>query len=194
MLSSRDARNLVIDKYNNNHMDRLTHIFGVAEMAEYLAEKYDVDKEKALIAAYMHDYCKYDDFTDAIGVFTDDELNECRRYPFLFHAYMSAYKYKEFAKNDFDIDIFLAIRNHVFGRVGMSKLEEIIMISDYTEKNRKYPTCIECRKILLSGDLDLAVYKALSYTVEHCLKKGEEAHPAQLEILEIYKRRLGLWI
>ena len=192
MLSSSDARNLVIEKYNNNHMDRLTHIFGVAEMAAYLAEKCGEDVEKALIAGYMHDYAKYDDPATAIGVFTDEEINECRRYPFLFHAYMSAYKYKEFAKDDFDIDIYNAIRYHVFGRVGMSKLEEIVMISDYTEKNRKYPTCIECREIILSGNMDLAIFKALSYTIEHCHKMGEEAHPEQIEVLKIYKRRLGL--
>ena len=36
------------------------------------------------------------------------------------------------------MDIYNAIRNHVFGRIGMSKLEEIILISDYTEENRKY--------------------------------------------------------
>lgn len=192
MLSSSDARNLVIEKYNNNHMERLTHIFGVAEMAEELALKYDVDSEKALIAAYMHDYSKYDDPAVAIGVFTDEEINECRRYPFLFHAYMSAYKYKEFAKDDFDIDIYNAIRNHVFGRVGMSNLEEIVMISDYTEKNRKYPTCIECRKILLAGNKDLAIYKALSYTIDHAVKKGEVAHPEQIKVREIYRKKLGL--
>lgn len=192
MLLSDKAKALVEEKYDNNHKNRLTHILGVAEMAELLAIRYGVDKEKALVAAYMHDYSKYDDPAVAIGVFTDEEINECRRYPFLFHAYMSAYKYKEFAKDDFDIDIYNAIRNHVFGRVGMSALEEIVMISDYTEKNRKYPTCIECRKILLTGNKDLAIYKALSYTIDHAVKKGEEAHPEQIKVREIYRKKLGL--
>ena len=194
MLSSNDARNIVIEKYNNNHMDRLTHIFGVAEMAEYLAKKYGVDPEKALIAGYLHDYAKYDDPNDAYGVFTDEDINECRRYPFLFHAYMSAYFYKKIAGKDFDEEIYLAIRNHVFGRPNMTPLEEIIMIADFTEKNRKYPQCIECRSILLEGKKDLAIYKALQYTIEHCEKKGEEAHPLQIEVYKEYRKRLGLWI
>lgn len=192
MLSSSEARNIVIEKYNNNHMDRLTHIFGVAEMAEYLAKKYGVDPEKALIAGYLHDYAKYDDPNEAIGMLSDEDLNECMKYPFLYHAYMSAYFYKKIAGDDYDEEIFLAIRNHVFGRVGMTPLEEIVMIADYTEKNRKYPTCIECRKILLDGNKDLAIFKALGYTIEHCKKKGEVAHPEQVLVYKEYRKRLGI--
>ena len=136
-MRSDEARNLVIEKYSDSHLDRLTHTFGVAEMAEYLANKYDVDVEKALVAAYMHDYCKYDDENSAIGVLTDEELNECIKFPFLYHAYLSAYAYKRLGGDD--LDIYNAIKYHVFGRPNMTRLEEIIMIADFTEKNRRYP-------------------------------------------------------
>lgn len=188
-MRSDEARNLVIDKYSNSsHMDRLTHTFGVAEMAEYLAGIYGVDKEKALVAAYMHDYCKYDPESDAIGVFTDEELSECNKFPFLYHAYLSAYAYKKMGGDD--PDIFNAIRNHVFGRPNMSKLEEIIMIADFTEKNRRYPACIECREILLSGDLNKAIWYSLDCTIRHCKKRHEVIHPTQIIVHDLYEEKL----
>ena len=187
MQLSNKAKELVIEKYGKNHEKRLNHVFGVAEMASFLAKKYNVDEEKALIAAYMHDYAKYDDPSEAIGVLDDKEIEECEKYPFLYHAYLSAEAYLKYIGND--MEIYNAIKYHVFGRPHMSLLEAIIMIADYTEKNREYDTCIECRKILLDGNFELAIYKSLEYTIENCKKNGELPHPKQLMVLEEYKKK-----
>ena len=188
MQSSDLAYDLVIKKYEGLNQSRLNHILGVAKMAEFLAKRYNVDVNKAKTAAYMHDYCKYDDFSDADKILSKEEYEECLKYPFLFHAYLSAYKYKELIGDD--EEIFNAIYNHVFGRPNMSILEKIIMISDYTEKNRTYPDCIEVRKILLDGDLDLAIYESLVRTIKHCEGEGKVAHPRQLEVLKEYEERI----
>ena len=188
MLLSDKAKQLVEEKYKDNHKDRLEHIYGVVEMATYLAEKYNVDIEKAKIAAYMHDYSKYDDFDTAALYLDDKDIKECEKYPFLFHAYLSAEAYIRLLGSD--MDIYNAIRYHVFGREKMSMLEAIIMIADYTEKNRKYKECIETRKILLEGNFNLAIYKSLENTINHCKEKGEEAHPMQLLVFEEYKRKI----
>lgn len=187
MLLSDKAKQLVIEKYGSQHEKRLQHVFGVAEMASFLAKKYGLDEEKALIAAYMHDYCKYDDPSEAIGVLTDKEIDECEKYPFLYHAYLSAEAYLANLGND--MEIYNAIKYHVFGRPHMSLFESIIMIADYTEKNREYDTCKECRKILLDGDLDLAIYKSLEYTIAHCKENNESAHPMQILVLNEYKMK-----
>ena len=189
MQLSDKAKQLVIEKYGDSHGHRLKHVFGVAKMAEYLAEKYGVDKEKALTAAYMHDYAKYDDPAEAIGVLTDKEIEECEKYPFLYHAYLSAIFFKKLViDNDL---IYNAIRYHVFGRVGMNMLEAIIMISDFTEKNRTYPDCIRCRKILVEdNDIDLAIYESLLATKRHCLEEGNEIHPEQAKVLEEYEEKI----
>lgn len=189
-MTPEDARNLIIDKYSDSHLDRLSHTFGVAEMAEFLAKKYNVDVNKALIAAYLHDYCKYDPESDAVGVLSDREITECNKYPFLYHAYLSAYSYRKLGGED--REIFNAIKYHVFGRPHMTKLEEIIMISDYTEKNRRYKACVECREILLGGDLNMAIYKSLESTINYCISRGDKVHPKQLEVFNEYKEKLGL--
>ncbi|MGM9969369.1 MAG: bis(5'-nucleosyl)-tetraphosphatase (symmetrical) YqeK [Anaeroplasma sp.] len=188
MQSLDKARNLIIEKYSNNHKSRLEHIIGVVEMASYLAKIYGIDENKAMIAAYMHDYAKYDDFEIEKTKLSTNDIEECEKYPFLYHAYLSAWAYKEYIGDD--DEIYLAIRNHVFGRTNMTKLEEIIMIADYTEKNRTYPSCIECRKILLDGNLNLAIYKSLMYMVKFVKDSNSIPHPEQLKVLDEYKRKV----
>ena len=187
MQLSEQAKNLVSEKLKD-HNHRLTHTFGVCEMAEELAKRYNVDVEKAKIAALMHDYSKYDDPNEYSYLLTKEEKEECEKYPFLYHAYLSAYNYKNLFP--YDEDIFNAIHNHVFGRLNMSRLEEIIMISDFTEKNREYPDCIRCRKILLDGDINKAILESLLATKRHCLEEGKTAHPIQEELIKEYERKL----
>jgi HD superfamily phosphohydrolase YqeK len=137
----------------------------------------------------MHDYSKYDDPKDALGILNEEEIKECQEYPFLYHAYLSAEAYKRLM--DFDIDIYNAIKYHVFGRPNMSMLEAIIMIADYTEKNRVYPSCIEVRKILVDdNNLNLAIYESLVRTIDFELKEGHKAHPMQIKVKEEYKRKV----
>ena len=189
MLLSDKAKALVEEKYDNNHKNRLTHILGVAEMAELLAIRYGVDKEKALVAAYMHDYSKYDDPSIAKDYLTKEEIKECEEYPFLYHAYLSAEAYKKLIGDD--LDIYNAIKYHVFGRLNMSKLEEIIMISDYTEKNRIYPSCVAVRKILVEdNDLNLAIDESLKGMIAFAKEEGHKPHPMQIKIMEEYKRKV----
>lgn len=176
---------LINEKFNQ-HPQRLQHTLGVVEMASYLATMYHVDETKAKIAAYMHDYCKYDDTKEIEAYLSDEEKEECRKYPFLYHAYGSAYMYKKHIGKD--EEIFQAIYNHVFGRPQMSLLESIIMIADYTEKNRKYENCIKCREILLSGRLNAAILFSLKKTIEFAISEGNEPHPKQLEV---YREYLG---
>ena len=186
MLSLDKVKELVYNKLHD-HENRYIHTLGVVKMASFLADKYNIDKTKAMIAAYMHDYSKYDDINENKKLLTEAEIIECDKYPFLYHAYLSAINYKLLGGTD--NDIYLAIKNHVFGRPNMTPLEKIIMIADYTEENRTYDSCIECRNILLSGNIDLAIYKSLEYTIEHVsVLGGNSAHPRQIEVFKEYER------
>ena len=189
MESYRKAKRLLIKHFDGKHQARLEHIFGVVEMAKYLAKKYKVNVKKAKIAAVMHDFCKYDDVNELEKIFTPAEIDECRHYDFLYHAYGSAYMYKKYIGDD--EDIFNAIYNHVFGRPGMSMLEAIIMIADYTEKNRKYESCIEARKMLYEDKFNEAIVYSLEKTMELCLKNHQNPHPRQLEVYNEYLEKSG---
>ncbi|MDE5566010.1 MAG: bis(5'-nucleosyl)-tetraphosphatase (symmetrical) YqeK [Anaeroplasmataceae bacterium] len=164
---------------------RYIHTLGVAKMAKHLALKYNVDVTKAEMAAYMHDYSKNDPKEFQISLLNKQDQLECEKHPVLYHSYAAAELYLKHV--GVDKDIYNAIRNHVFGRLGMSKLEEIILISDYTEENRTYPNCIYCRELVLSGKLEEAIYESTKRTIEYIKERGLEPHPLQEEVLNYYK-------
>lgn len=187
MLLSEKAYDLVCKKYENEHKDRLKHIIGVAKMASFLAEKYGADSEKAKIAGFMHDYHKYESIEEFKKLVNKEDLEECLNCDVLFHSYASANAYLKLIGND--EDIYNAIRYHVFGRVNASLLEEIILISDYTEENRMYEDCIKCREILYNKGLYEAIYHSTIFTINHLLSKGITPHKEQYNVLAYYDKR-----
>ena len=177
---------MVEDKFTSlGQLERLEHTLGVVKMADYLASFYGEDPYKAQLAAYLHDYCKYDSAEEVEKLLNARDLEECKKYPVLYHSYGSAEYYKKFIGED--EDIYQAIRNHVFGRLNMSRLEEIILISDYTEENRSYPSCIAVREILLRGNFNEAIYESTKRTIEFLEKRNITPHPLQLEVLKYYE-------
>lgn len=187
MLSLDEIEILVKNKFGEEHKDRYEHTLGVVKMAEYLAIKYQSDPIKAKIAAYLHDFCKYDSIEDVEKILSEQDRNECRMYPVLYHSYGSAAYYRQTI--GMDEEIYQAIRNHVFGRLNMSLLEEIILISDYTEENRRYPDCISCREILYQDKFNEAIYVSTKNTIEFLKKKGLKPHPLQEKVLDYYERK-----
>lgn len=183
------VQSFVSEHFKDQSNHRYQHILGVVDMAKQLAKIYHADESKAAIAAYMHDYCKFDTVASIECFLSDEEKKECEEFPFLYHAYGSAYVYKTYFNED--KDIFNAIYNHVFGRPSMSLLEKIIMISDYTEVGREYESCIECRRILFEDGIDAAILYSLKRTIEFVEKKGDKPHPRQLMVYKEYLEKVG---
>ena len=60
-MQSLDSLKELIKQKHSNDERRYIHSLGVAKMAEYLAIQNGVDPKKAIIAGYLHDFCKNDD-------------------------------------------------------------------------------------------------------------------------------------
>lgn len=175
------------EKYHS----RFTHIEGVCQMATLLAKKYKVDVKKAQIAAILHDYFKYESISEMKSMLdTKEEIKECEECPVLFHSYASSKALSKIFKIN-DNEIESAIKYHVFGHPNMTKLEEIILISDYTEFNRKYDDCIKTRSVLLDGKFDEAIYMSTIQTINHLIKNNQNPHPMQYEVLKEYERKIN---
>ena len=175
------------EKYHN----RFTHIEGVCQMATFLAKIYNVDIKKAQIAALLHDYFKYESNEEMEAMLdTKEEVEECKECPVLYHAYASS---KALSKifGIYDKEIENAIKYHVFGKPNMTKLEEIVLISDYTEPNRKYDDCIKTRNVLLEGKMNEAIYMSTLQTIKHLEKNNIKPHPIQYEVLKEYERKIN---
>ena len=172
----------VYKKYGNSK--RLNHILGVARLAKELAVKFNIDSEKAYVAGLLHDYIKYEPVSQMLEIINDQDIIEkFKNAPQIYHAYASSVV----AKNEFmidDEDILNAIKYHVYGRLNMTLLEKILVVSDFAEDSREYARCKEVREILDNGDFDLALCLSIEYTIESVLAKGDKPMDEQYQILE----------
>lgn len=176
----------VMKKFEH-HPSRLKHILGVVDLATDLALKFGLSIEEAQIAAYLHDYAKYDSIESQIASIDDEAI--IRKYqdvPVLYHAYAAG----SILKNEFGIDnpaIYNAIVSHVWGRPNMDKLEQILVVADFCEASRTYPACIEAREAL-KRDFHEALYLSLQFPIEHLLRQGIVPHDEQLKARDYYKQ------
>lgn len=184
-LSVKQIEEAVYNKYRNSK--RLNHILGVARLARELANKFNIDSDKAYIAGLLHDYIKYESIDEMIEIINDQEIiDKFKDAPQIYHAYASSViAKKEF--NIYDEEILNAIKYHVYGRINMTLLEKILVISDFAEDSREYARCKEVRKILDGGNFDLALYLAIKYTIEAVLAKGNKPMEEQYAILDQLK-------
>lgn len=186
-MTVEEIKEIVKTKYGEDN-SRYKHIIGVYNLATKLAIKYNVDVKKAQIAALLHDYYKYESTEEMCAIIKDRSIiDKFKNHQALYHAYASGRAlYDEF--HIYDEEIYNAIIHHVYGAFNMSKLEEIILISDYCEENRTYKSCIEVREIL-EQSLDHAIYMCLDYTIKFLLLKGITPSKEQIDICNQYKNK-----
>lgn len=181
-LSVNEILEKVKEKYAGSK--RLVHILGVADLAKELANKFGLNEEKAYIAGLLHDYYKYESVEVMLEIIDDEEvMKKFSEAPQIYHAYASS-KAAEVEFHIEDREILDAIKYHVYGRVDMTLMEKILVISDFAESSREYPRCKEVRKILDNGEFDLAMYLCIKYTIEAVLASGNTPLEEQYEILE----------
>ena len=139
---------------------RFEHTKRVIDLAAEMAERFGEDRDKAELAALLHDYDK-----DPSGGVVNN----------IYHGAMAA----EAAGSVFgvvDEDILNAIRYHTTGRAGMSRLEKIIFLADTVEPGRTYNSIVRLREECLE-DLDKGALRVLMELREYLLQKGLEVSP-----------------
>lgn len=156
---------------------RMQHILGVVEAAETLAKCYGEDINKARIAALLHDCAKelkvkeMAKIIEKAGLLVDSEvLNN----PALLHGPAGAILAVSFYGVE-DLDILEAIRVHTTGKVDMSRLDKIIFLADYIEKNRDFHGVEEMRKLAFI-DLDKAVLAGYDSTISYLIEKKQSIY------------------
>ena len=120
---------------------RRVHSLNVSAEAVRFAEKYGGDVEKARLAGLLHDVTKETDNERQLQIIENGGiiLTELeKRSPKLWHAISGACFVRDVIGVD-DPDIFNAIRYHTTARAGMSQLEKIIFLADFTSAERDYP-------------------------------------------------------
>jgi nicotinate-nucleotide adenylyltransferase len=146
---------------------RFTHTMGVVRSAEELAEHYGADKEKARMAALLHDCAKEysEDKKRALcaqwGIPIDDVLDVQIS---ITHSLLSA----ESAMRDYGIsdgEILQAIRFHTTGSGHMTLLDKIVMLADFIEDTREQYEGLKEIRALAYKDINKALRVGIKETI-----------------------------
>ena len=148
---------------------RYQHTLGVMYTCAALAMRYEYDIQKAQLAGLLHDCAKC--------IPNGKKLKLCEKHNI---------QITEVERRN-DREIVSAILNHTTGKPNMSLLDKIVYVADYIEPRRnKAPNLPEVRKLAFL-DLDEALYKILSDTLNYLDKGSGEIDEMTLKAYEYYK-------
>lgn len=156
---------------------RYNHSLCVADEAVRLANKYGGDTEKAYLAGLLHDITKNATEQEHLHIFqefgimlNDVEKNAEK----LWHA-ISGAAFIEHKLGIKDKDIITAVRYHTTARAGMTQLERLLYLADFTSSDRDYDD-VDIMREKVDISLEAALDYALSYTIGDLLSRGKPLH------------------
>ena len=161
---------------------RFFHSLAVAKEALRLAEKYGADTKKSFFAGLLHDVCKDDapnlqlQLLAEFGIILDTVEKNARK---LWHARAGAVYLKE-KLGISDDEIISAVRYHTTAKAGMSLLDKILYLADFTSEDRDYAGVEDMRRAV-DVSLEQAMRDALIFTVVDLNEKGMPIHPDTLD-------------
>lgn len=160
--------------------ERYEHSVGVMQTAQNLAQRFGADVYKAKVAGILHDCAKNIDaarsyaLCEMYKIELDDVVKKSYK---LVHQYLGAF----LAREQFGIDdeqILSAIKCHTTAKPGMSTLDKIIYLADFTEPNRDkepFDGLDELRR-LCQKNLDDAMLYALDISIRSILDRKMYLH------------------
>jgi len=157
---------------------RFHHSLCVAEEARRLALRYGADPDKAYTAGILHDIMKDADRAAQQTILSDYgvELDPIEQHsPTLWHARTGAVFLQHILGIE-DTDILQAVRYHTTGRAGMTLLEKVLFVADFTSADRDYPD-VDVMRRLADQSLTEAMRYGVDYTIRDLMDKGREVHP-----------------
>ena len=161
--------------------NRYNHCVNVSKEAVKLAKRYGGDEEKAAVAGILHDITKEMPKEEQLQIMLDsgiilDDIQ--KKAPKLWHGISgSVYIKKHFGIED--EDILNAICYHTTGRAGMSLLEKIIFVADFTSEERTYKGVATMRKKSRKILEDAMLY-GFKFTFSDLSSRELAIHPDEL--------------
>lgn len=170
---------------------RFEHVLRVEKTAIALAERNQVNIEKASIAGLVHDYAKQRPDADFIQVIAQKQLDpELLDYGnAIWHGIVGAEMIKDELQL-FNEDILNAVRHHTTGAAVMSKLEQVIYMADYIEPGRDFEGVAQARQVTqtsLAAGVALQTKQTLSYLIKH----DRPVYPKTIETYNAWVAGLG---
>lgn len=163
---------------------RYIHSVNVAKEAVRLAKKYGADEEKAEIAGILHDITKESSSEEQLKLMlsSGEALSDLElKTPKLWHSISGSIYVRSLGIDD--EDIINAIRYHTTGRTGMSLLEKVIFVADFTGAERDYEGVDEMRHAA-DISLDEAILNGVAFSISDLAKRKMAIHPDTFELYQ----------
>lgn len=163
---------------------RYNHSLCVADEAVRLAEKYGGDVEKAYLAGLLHDITKNATPQEHLHIFEEFGimLNSVEKNAEkLWHA-ISGAAFIEHKLNVCDSEIITAVRFHTTARKGMTLLEKLLYLADFTSADRDYDD-VDIMRQKVDISIQSALEYALSYTINDLVSQNKPLH---IDTVEAY--------
>jgi len=157
---------------------RFRHSLCVAEEARRLAKRYGADPAKAYTAGILHDIMKDTDHAAQQKILLDMDVQLDaveRKSPTLWHA-RTGEVFLRSVLGIQDEDLLQAVRYHTTGRAGMSLLEQVLFVADFTSADRDYPD-VDVMRRFADQSLTEAMLYGVSYTIRYLVEEGRAVHP-----------------
>lgn len=177
---------------------RYKHTLGVIEMAERLCDIYHIDKQKARLAATLHDWDKCysdDDMRKRIYEVGADKMvskDIIEEMPKVLHGVTAAFALGVEYPN-IPSDVLKAVMNHTTAAKRMSRLDMVIYIADALDPNRDYPEYNKLVHLMDKISLEDLFCKVFAESVIAVIKKEQTLHPNTVAIwnknVEMYQAR-----
>ena len=184
------SKDYIYEKLKNLSAKRYKHVFGVVDEAIMLAKHYNINIEKAEMAALYHDVAKEyssEEIESHIEKYDTKLPFLLYTQPKLVHGFLAAdLAYEQGIKDE---DVLNAMRYHTIGRKGMSMLEKIIYIADAFEPNRTFNEREELKNLAYE-DINKAIHWQLSYLIN--IRSGEFIHPNCFLLMQDLKEVYGI--
>ncbi len=167
---------------------RYEHTLGVAFTAASLAMRYGADVKQAQVAGLLHDCAKCMTNEERLSICKKNKLEVTpveKANPFLLHAKVGAFLAKE-KYGIQDEEILSAVRCHTTGRPNMTLLEKIVFTADYIEPSRKTAPNLDEVRTMAFQNLDIALCKILSDTLDYLDTVDQEIDPMTKETYHYY--------
>ncbi|MGN0172367.1 MAG: nicotinate-nucleotide adenylyltransferase [Acutalibacteraceae bacterium] len=158
--------------------ERYAHSLAVADEAKRLARLYGADEQKAYTAGLLHDIMKNTDQEAQLQILKDFDIlldTVERQSPKLWHARVGAV-FIERVLGVEDEEIVTAVRYHTTARAGMSLLEKVLYLADFTSADRDYDD-VDVMRRLVDENMDRAMIYALRYTIAELTQRERPVHP-----------------
>ena len=174
---------------NNLSEERYEHSLGTAECAKELAERFNLDSEKAYLCGLIHDCAKCfsnEELRNSIcecGWLCEGELENPKTY----HAPAGAILAKQ-ELGICDEEIISATRWHTLGKADMSDFEKIIFIADKIEKRTRPLEYREPIEKALEKGLDSALLVCYGNTIKSLVDRNLKIC---FQTIDIYNKLLN---